>query len=155
MTYRGGAAFAWQSDYSQFYIFDADRTDIEVPTDITPDMMAARWHRLASGLVVLTDDCLVQVVEIRIFGAEPAADPVEWRSGLAWTRTEHAGATLPSIRFTISSPSKMGTEAYGPTFRVDAPEVAVRIQWLEHGGSRDDGAPGAAPDVIRLDIWPA
>jgi hypothetical protein len=154
MTYRGGATFAWQSDYAQFYLVDGDDPRFEAPVDITNEMTVRRWHRMASGLVVYSNDSLQQLIEVRIFGAEPAADPTEWRSGKPWTQTEIASAKLPSRRLTLSSPSKAGTESYGPSFRVDAVEMLARIQWMEFRGSRDDSKP-VEPDVIRVDLWPA
>jgi hypothetical protein len=154
MTYRGGATFAWQSDYAQFYLVDGDDPRFEAPTDITTEMTVRRWHRMASGLVVYSNDSLQQFIDVRIFGAMPSADPAEWRSGKAWTQTEMADACFPSRRLTLSSPSKAGTESCGPSFRVDATSMAVRIQWMEFQGSRDDSKP-LVPDVIRLDLWPA
>jgi hypothetical protein len=81
------------------------------------------------------------------------ADLIEWRSGKTWTQTAMAGANFPSRRVTLSSPSKAGKESYGPNFRLDAVQMAVRIQWMEFHGSRDDSKL-VEPDVIRLDLWP-
>lgn len=153
MTYRGGATLSWQSDYAQFYLVDGDDPHFEAPIDITSDMTVKRWHRMSSGLVVYTNDSLKQLMEIRIFDAAQAADPTEWRSAKAWTQAELTGARFPSRRFTVSSPSAAGTESYGPSFRVAAADVVVRIQWMEFQGSRDD-TQLVEPDVIRLDIWP-
>jgi hypothetical protein len=154
LTYRGGAALSWQSDYSQFYLVDSADPRFEAPTDITAEMEKRRWKRLSTGLVVYTRDWLAQVIEIRIFGAPPPADPVEWRSGRKWTQTEIAKAAFPSRMFAISSPSKAGTAHFGPIFRIDASEMAVRVQWMEQFERDDDSAVGPA-DVIRLDLWPA
>ncbi len=153
MTYRGGATLAWQSDYGQFYVVDGEDPRFDAPEVITPLMQSRRWHRMATGVVVYTNDSLQQLLDIRIFGSEHAADPTEWRSGRAWTQTEQAVASFPSRRFTLSSPSKASTESYGPSFRVDAATMIVRIQWMEFQGSRDDSVP-VVPDVIRLDLWP-
>ncbi len=154
MSYRGGATFAWQSDYLQFYLVDGDDPRFEAPVDVTPEMSARRWHRAATGLSVYSNDSLKQLIEIRIFGAERAPDLTEWRSGKPWTQTEVASAKFPSRRLTLSSPSKAGTESYGPSFRVDAVAMAVRIQWMEFQGSRDDSKL-VDPDVIQIDLWPA
>lgn len=154
MTYRGGAALSWQSDYSQFYLVDSADPRFEAPVDITADMQKRRWQVLSTGLVVYTRDWLQQIIEIRIFDAPSVADPTEWRSGRPWTQTETAKASFPSRLFAVSSPSKAGTEHYGPIFRIDADKVAVRIQWMEQTERHDDGMPGLA-DVIRLDLWPA
>jgi hypothetical protein len=67
MAYRGGATFAWQSDYAQFYLIDGDDPRFHAPVDITPEMSARRWHRMTSGLVVYSNDSLQQLIEIRIF----------------------------------------------------------------------------------------
>ena len=154
MTYRGGAALSWQSDYAQFYLVDSADPRFEAPVTITDAMQKRGWQRLSSGLVVYTRDWLQQVIEVRIFSAPTAADPTEWRSGRAWTQAETATAKFPSRLFAISSPSKTGTEHYGPMFRVDAAEMIVRIQWMEQLDRTDDSAPGPA-DAIRLDLWPA
>ena len=150
MSYEGGATLAWQSDFTQFYLQDDSDVVFEAPIDITQEMMTRRWHRAPIGLVVYTNDCLQQLIDIRIFSAERAADPTEWRSGNPWTQTELATAEFPSRRFTITSPSHIG----GPFFRVGAVAMAVRLQWMEFQGSRDDSVP-VQPDVIRLDLWPA
>jgi len=154
LTYRGGAALSWQSDYSQFYLVDSADPRFEASVSITGGVQKRRWQRLSTGLVVYTRDWLLQVIEIRIFAASRAADPVEWRTGRGWTQTETAQAAFPSRMFAISSPSRAGTEHYGPIFRADAAEMAVRIQWMEQIERHDDGAAGPA-DVIRLDLWPA
>ena len=153
MTYRGGAALAWQADYAQFYLVDGDDAGFRAPEDITPLMMTSRWHALPSGLVVYTNDCLQQVIDIGIFSAEPPVESQEWRSQRPWTQIELAQAAFPSCRFAVSSPSKAGTESYGPVFRLDSPNVAIRIMWMEHEGDRYDTA-GVQPDVIRLELWP-
>lgn len=155
MSYRGGAALSWQSDYGQFYLVDGDDTCFVAPVEIPPEVSSRRWQRQSSsGLVVYTGDCLQQVIEVRIFGAPREADAIEWRSGNPWSQTELASATFPSSSFAVSSPSTSGTEHYGPIFRVDACEMRVRIQWMEFPGVRDDSKP-ILPDVIRLDLWPA
>lgn len=154
MSYRGGASFAWQSDYAQVYLVDAgSASNFRAPEDITSEMMQRRWHGVPSGLVVCTNDTLQQVIEIRIFGAEPPVDASEWRSGRPWSQVELARAAFPSKQFALSSPSKAGTEGYGPAFRLDTADVSVRILWMEFGGNRYDTAP-VQPDVIRIDLWP-
>jgi len=154
VTYRGGAALSWQSDFSQFYLVDSNDPRFEAPVSITEEMQRKRWQRLSTGLVVYTRDWLMQVIEIRIFAAPQAADPVEWRTGRAWVQTEIAKAAFPSHMFALSSPSKAGLEHYGPIFRTDASEMTVRLQWMEQTERHDDGVAGP-PDVIRLDLWPA
>ncbi len=154
MTYRGGAALSWQADYSQIYLVDSADSRFDAPVDIKEEIEKRRWQRLKSGLVVYTRDWLQQVIEIRIFGAPQDADSVEWRSGRGWTQTEAASAAFPSRMFTVSSPSKAGTESYGPFFRTDASEMIIRIHWMEQTERRDDSEPGPA-DVMRLDLWPA
>ena len=69
MTYRGGAALSWQSDFSQFYLVDSNDPRFEAPVNITEEMQKKRWQRLSTGLVVYTRDWLMQVIEIRIFAA--------------------------------------------------------------------------------------
>ena len=154
MTYRGGAALSWQADYGQFYLVDSADPRFEAPVEITDEMQKRRWQRLSTGLVVYTRDWLQQVIEVRLFAAPQAADPTEWRSNRAWTQVEVTRAAFPSRLFAISSPSKAGTEHYGPIFRTDASEMAVRIQWMEQTERHDEGVAGPA-DVIRLDLWPA
>jgi hypothetical protein len=154
MSYRGGASLSWQSDYAQFYLVDDATSDFAAPTDITTGMMERRWHPMSAGLVVYTNDCLQQLIEVRIFGAMPAPDPTEWRSGQPWTQIETAAVVVPSKQFTLSSPSKGGPGNYGPIFRVDAATMVIRIHWMEFQGSRYDDKL-VEPDVIRLDLWPA
>ncbi len=154
MTYRGGVALSWQSDYSQVYLVDSADPRFEAPVNITEQMQKRRWQRLSTGLVVYTRDWLLQVIEIRIFDAPQAADPTEWRSGRTWTQTEVAQAAFPSRMFAVSSPSKAGLEHFGPIFRTDASEMTIRIQWMEQLERQDDSAAGTA-DVVRLDLWPA
>lgn len=151
MTYRGGTALSWQSDYAQFYLVDSADPRFEAPTTISEVIQQRRWHRLSSGLVVYTRDWLHQVIDIRIFSEPAAADPSDWRSGRSWTQTETASANFPSRIFAVSSPSKAGTEHYGPMFRVDAPDMIVRIQWMEHLDRHGDSTP-AVLDVIRMDL---
>jgi hypothetical protein len=153
MSYRGGATFAWQSDYAQFYVVDGGDSQFEAPSDITAEMMVRRWHCTPTGLVVYTNDCLQQLIEVRIFGEEPPADASEWRSGKPWTQVEMARTQFPSCRFGLDSPSKGSPGKYGPNFRVDAVAITVRIQWLEFPGPRYD-AGLIEPDVIRLELWP-
>jgi hypothetical protein len=153
MSYRGGATFAWQSDYAQFYLVDVVDNQFEAPTDVTPDITTQRCHPMTAGLVILTNDCLQQLIEVRIFGDEPSADTAEWRSGRAWTQVETVVVTFPSKQFTLDSPSKGSPGRYGPNFRVDATTMSVRVQWMEFQDSRDD-TKLTEPDVIRLDLWP-
>ncbi len=152
MTYRGGATLAWQSDYCQFYLQNDGASGFEAPVDITPDMMRRRWHVVPNGLVVYTNDCLKQLIEVRIFSAAPAMEPMEWRSQRIWTQTETAEVGLPLNTFALSSPSRAGLERYGPLFRVDATQMTVCIQWMEHGASDDTAS--ILDDVIRLTLWP-
>jgi len=152
MSYLGGATLDWQSDYAQFYLVDGHSLLGEAPVDITPEMMQRRWHPMPSGLVVYTNDCLRQLIEVRLFSTAQSADATDYRSDQPWTQTEIATAMLPSRTFSISSPSKAGTEAYGPHFRVDGTPVIVRIQWMELGDRNYDRE--GPQDVIRLDIWP-
>lgn len=155
MSYRGGSALSWQSDYGQFYLLDLDAAAaFTAPVDISDEMMRKRWHQTPGGLVVYTNDCLQQVIEVRVFGEPREADPLEWRSGQAWTQSELTSMTFPSRLFVVSSPSRAGTEAYGPIFRVDTAANRIRIQWMESDANRDDGVP-VQPDVIRLELWPA
>lgn len=153
MSYRGGATLSWQSDYAQFYIVDIGNNQFEAPVDLTPEILSRRHHRMKTGLVIYTNDCLQQLIEIRIFGAMPKADSVEWRSGRTWTQLETVDVKLPSKTFTLNSPSTNSPGEYGPNFRVDAETMTVRIQWMEFDGSRDDSEL-VEPDVIRLDLWP-
>ncbi len=154
MTYLGGATVSWQSDYAQFYIVDADDMTFEAPVEITDQMMRQRWHRLPSGLVVYTNDCLQQLIEVRVFSAASPLDPNEWRSGRAWTQTETTEIALPSRRFALSSPSRARPGIAGPYFGVEAARMTVRILWMELIDPYDD-SPARGPDVIRLDLWPA
>jgi hypothetical protein len=154
MSYLGGTTLSWQSDYGQFYLIDSADTQFAAPTDIAVIESAGGAVALPGGLVVYTADCLQQVIEIRLFSAEPPAAASEWRSGKPWTAARTVPVRFPSRQFAVSSPSKTGTEAYGPLFRVEAAAVQVRIQWMEVPGTRYDDKP-MLPDVIRLDIWPA
>ena len=125
---------------------------------MTDEIMKRNWHRMPSGLVVYTKDCLKQLIEIQIHGVEPRHDDVEWRSGRPWTQVETTTALFPSRTFAVSSPSYTGLHAVGPLFRLESPGVAVRISWMEFPldpSVRDDTKPGAEPDVIRLTLWPA
>jgi hypothetical protein len=153
MSYRGGATFAWQPDYRQFYVVDSAHTLFQAPEDITSEMMLRRWHGMATGLAVYTNDCLQQLIEIGIFGSEPPLRTADWRSGRAWTQVETTVALFPSKQFTLASPSRGGPDNYGPDFRVDSETTAVRIHWMEFQGSRRDDTP-VEPDVIRLEFWP-
>ncbi len=157
MSYLGGATFDWASDYAQFYLVDSGDPRFEPPVDITPVMEKRRWHRMETGLLVYTVDSLRQIIQVQIFSAPRAPDPTECRSGKPWMQTELAQARFPTRRLTLSSPSQAGTEKYGPTFRLDAEEMAVRIQWLEWLEWPDDryNVKRAEADVIRVDLWPA
>jgi hypothetical protein len=154
MAQLGGASFAWVSDYGQFYLIDADDPQFHAPTVTTDEMQRRRWHPMASGLVVYTNDCLQQNIEVRVHDVEPPLDATEWRSKNTWTQVERASAEFPSKRFTLSSPSHPDTHTAGPFFRIRTSKVAIRIAWMEFQGSRDDSVP-VQPDVIRLDLWPA
>lgn len=153
MSYRGGAALSWQSDYGQFYLVDSNDPRFEAPIDIGSASLERRWQRLSSGLVVYTRDWLLQVIDIRIFGEGQPADAREWRSERGWTKAETTAAAFPSRLFSVSSPSRAGTEHYGPLFRVDAVEMTIRIQWMEQTDRVNERE--WPPDVIRLDLWPA
>ena len=154
MSYRGGATFSWQSDYAQFYLVDIADNQFETPVDITPEMLSRRYHQMKTGLVIYTNDCLQQLIEVRIFDVMPKADSAEWRSGRTWTQVETVDVTLPSKMFTLNSPSISSLGGYGPNFRVDAATMVARIQWMELDGSRDD-TKLVEPDVIQIDLWPA
>ncbi len=154
MAYRGGATFAWQSDYAQFYLVDADHEAFVAPIDITAEMMAQSFAVCPNGLVIYTEDCLRQLIEVRLFDAEAKAEPGDWRSDRSWTRIATITVTFPSRRFTVSSPSRAGTEACGPWFEAGASKLKARLQWMELGS---DNYEAARPhdDVIRIDLWPA
>jgi hypothetical protein len=154
MTRLGGANFSWASDYGQFYLVDADDPQFQAPTIITDEMQRRRWYPMSSGLVVYTNDCLQQIIAVRVLDLEPPLDATEWRSKKAWTQVEYASAEFPSKRFTLSSPSHPDTHSAGPFFRLRTPKVAIRIAWMEFQGSRDDSVP-VEPDVIQIELWPA
>lgn len=153
MAYIGGATFAWQSDYSQFYLIDGDHAAFVAPCDVTPEMEARGWAITPGGLVVYTQDCLKQLIEIRLFDGPSDAETAEWRSERAWTKTETTHVVLPAGRFTISSPSRAGTEASGPWFMTGAPSLVARLQWMELPGEHYD-EDRRVYDVIRIDLWP-
>lgn len=128
MAHRGGADLSWASDYGQFYLVDYEDREWNAPTAITNVMMQRRWSASSSGLVVYTNDCLQQIIEIRLHDSEPQHDATEWRSSSPWTQIETATATFPSKRFLIDSPS-LGGSSYpgGPLFQLDGTAMAVRI----------------------------
>ena len=152
MTYLGGMRLSWQSDYSQFYLIDSEDHAFLAPDDITPEMMARNYHVPATGLVVYTQDCLQQRIDIVVYDAEPAATAVEAIGGKPWTAVETAHAIFPSGRFGVSSPSR-AVHPVGPFFVLGSTHVAVRISWMQFDGSRDDSVP-IEPDVIQIELWP-
>jgi hypothetical protein len=155
MSYRGGETLRWKSDFAQFYLVDDAIPDFDAPVDITHEMIFCGWHPMPGGLAIYTNDCLHQLIEIRIFSAPAAQDEIEWRSGRTWTKVTTTSVLLPSKQFVLSSPSRGGPAGnYGPIFRVDAAAMVIRIHWMEFQGSRDD-TKLVEPDVIRLDFWPA
>lgn len=153
MAYIGGAVLAWQSDYSQFYLIDGDDAAFVAPDQLTPEIAARGWSIAPGGLAVYTQDCLKQLIEIRLFDAPSAADATEWRSQRAWTKTETAPVVFPAGRFTVSSPSRAGTEASGPWFMTGATSLVARLQWMELPGEHYD-EDRRVYDVIRIDLWP-
>jgi hypothetical protein len=153
MAYRGGATFAWVSDYSQFYLIDVDHNDtFQAP--IEREIVSRDCFVPETGLVVYTADCLQQHIRIAIHDSEPAEQPVEPMSGQPWTLHETVEVRFPSRRFTLSSPSYPGSPPGGPVFHVDAERLIARIAWKQFDGSRDDSVP-VEPDVIQIELWPA
>ncbi|MDQ8731066.1 hypothetical protein [Bradyrhizobium sp. LHD-71] len=150
---RGWAAFAWQSDYSQFYLIDRDDLSFTPPVEITPEMERRSFFVPPAGLVVYTLGCLQQHIRIAIYDTEPDHAPAEPMRGNPWTRVETTAARFPSRKFAISSPSMPDSLPAGPIFLLDSTDVAVRIAWMEFQGSRDDSVP-VEPDVIEITMWP-
>ena len=154
MSHLGGATFAWQSDYGQFYLADAAAGDqLQAPTDITPEIMARSWCVFPQGLAVYTNDCLQQHLRIAIHDRAPPLLAVEPFSGKPWTRIETLQATFPSEHLTLTSPSSPSGGPAGPFFHLASAACHVRICWMEFDGSRDDSVP-IEPDVIAIALWP-
>lgn len=149
----GWARFAWQSDYTQFYLVDAGDEAFFAPDDITPEMMERSWVAPDTGLVIYTADCLHQQIRIELYPEEPDHPEIEEMSGKPWTRVEAVAARFPSRKFTISSPSAVTPVPGGPWFFLDAEAVTGRVFWMEFQGSRDESVP-VEPDVIRVVLWP-
>ena len=104
VTLLGRAILAWQSDYTQFYLVDPSDGDFTAPVEITAEMEARSLFVLPSGLVVYTNDCTQQHIQITIHDGEPIHPATEPMSGAAWTRAEEAELHFPSPSFTVSSP---------------------------------------------------
>lgn len=153
MARIGGATFAWQSDYGQFYLIDCADKTFKAPVDMTHEIMARNYAVMPSGFVIYTNDCLQQHIRIAIHSVEPIAPPLETVSQRPWTAVQTLQAMFPSRRFTVSSPSFPDTSA-GPFFSVPMDDVGVRISWCQFEGSRDDSVP-VEPDVIDITLWPA
>ncbi|MFD1330488.1 hypothetical protein ACFQ4O_00545 [Methylopila musalis] len=151
---QGWARFAWQSDYGQFYLVDCGDVAFEAPVEITPQMEQTGVATPKAGLVVYTQGCLQQHIQIAIYASEPEGSPVEPLSGRPWTRVSTATASFPSRAFGLSSPSFPHPLPAGPLFVLDAERVNVRIEWMEHPEGRDDSVP-VEPDVIAVTLWPA
>jgi hypothetical protein len=149
---RGWARFAWQSDYGQFYLIDGEDASFMPPTEITAEMEVSRLFVPPAGMVIYTQDCLQQHIQIAIYESEPDHAPVEPMSGKPWTRVETTKVNFPSQRFGISSPSMPNPLPAGPVFLLDAATVTARISWMEFEGSRDDSVP-IEPDVIAITLW--
>ncbi|WP_240229931.1 hypothetical protein [Devosia lacusdianchii] len=154
MTLRGWATFAWQADYSQFYLIDGDDLDFAAPIEITPEMERRSLAVLERGLVIYTGGCLQQHIRIQIYDTEPDHPPVEVMSTNPWTRIETVEARFPSQRFTLSGPSTPYPLPGGPTFFLDSASITARIHWMEFQGIRDDSVP-VDPDIIEVSIWPS
>ena len=71
-----------------------------------------------------------------------------------WTHVETVEVRFPSKSFSISSPSMPDPLLNGPIFLIDTVTCAMRINWMEFQGCRDDSVP-VNPDVIDIAIWPA
>jgi len=154
LALRGGATFAWQADYGQFYLVDLENTAFLAPVEITAEMEKRCLHTPAVGIVIYTQDSLQQHVRISIHDTEPNHVATEPMSGNPWTRVETTEATFPSRRFTVSSPSTSYLLPSGPFFLLDVTDFMVRVSWMEFQGNRDDSVP-VEPDVIELTLWPA
>jgi hypothetical protein len=152
--YLGGADFAWVSDYSQIYLIDSENSVIVGIEDVPTSDMEHGFHVAANALVVYTVDCLRQTIRITLYDAAPLAKPQEIMSEDAWTKVIETVVTFPSGSFTISSPSKSGTENYGPHFKAPAKKLNARVSWLEYQDDRYD-AFRIKPDVIQIELWPA
>ncbi|WP_144631117.1 hypothetical protein [Bordetella genomosp. 13] len=154
MASLGGARFAWQSDYGQFYLIDMQDTGFLAPEDITQEMVSRRCFVPAVGLVVYTAGCLQQHIDIRIHDARPDTLDCELESGRGWTQVEVAQVRFPSRSFTISSPSAPDPFPCGPVFFVPHEQMAAHIGWVEFQGVRDESVP-VEPDIIQVTLWPA
>ncbi|HWJ88332.1 MAG TPA: hypothetical protein VNS12_09705 [Pelagibacterium sp.] len=152
MALRGWARFAWQADYGQFYLIDAEDAGFEAPIEITAEMDRRSLFVPAAGIVIYTQDCLNQHIRIAIHESEPDHPPVEEISGKPWTRVETVEASFPSGRFTMSSPSMPFPLPGGPLFFLNATTVTARISWMEFEGTRDESVP-FDPDVIQIALW--
>lgn len=152
MTVLGWAAFAWQSDYGQFYLIDREDAAFLPPQKITPEMERRSLHVPPTGIIIYTNGCLQQRISISIHAAEPDPSPVEPMSGKAWTRIEAVEARFPSKTFSIAGPSFPNPLPNGPLFFLDRTNVTARISWMEFQGSRDDSVP-VEPDVIAVELW--
>lgn len=150
---RGWATFAWQSDYSQFYLIDRGDEAFEAPVEITAEIEKQSYATMSAGVVVYTQDSLNQHIHIGIYDTEPEHSPTEPMSGKPWTRSQTTDVRFPSKSFGLSSPSAPDPLPNGPIFLVDSTDCRLRINWMEDQGVRDFSGP-TDPDVIRLTIWP-
>ena len=150
----GGAHFHHSSDYSQLYIVDGANPAIEGIADISEETLSRRFRVAPNGVVVYTADCLRQVIRIAFSDSAPEVNLVEVLSEDRWTKVVETEVSFASGTFTLSSPSRAGTEAYGPHFKAVAPKMKLRISWLEYDEDRYN-AFRAKPDVICLQFWPA
>ena len=150
---RGWATFAWQSDYSQFYLIDRGDEAFEAPVEITAEIENQSYAAVSAGVVIYTQDSLNQHIHIAIYDTEPEHSPSEPMSGKPWTRTQTTDVRFPSKSFGLSSPSAPDPLPNGPSFLVDSVDCTLRIDWMEDQGVRDFSGP-TDPDVIHLTIWP-
>ena len=154
MALLGWTSLSWQADYGQFYLVDPEDAAFRAPEEITPEMMRRSLSVPTAGLVVYTEGCLQQRIDIAIHDSEPDHPEAEPILGQPWTRIETAEILFPSRRFGISSPSSPNPLPCGPFFLLDTPAMQARIAWMEFQGSRDDSVP-VEPDVIAITLWPA
>ena len=153
MSMIGGAQFARQSDYGQFYLVDRDQK-VSFESDVnTPEMEKKRVGATDFGLLVYTNDSLHLHVRIYIHDAAPEASATELMSYNPWTQVEELTARFPSRSFSIDSPSSAYPTQAGPVFFLPTDHVHIRVSWMEFQGERDESVP-VEPNVIQVDIWP-
>ncbi len=151
MTILSNFAFDWCSDYGQFMLTDVE-TRFAFLEDISDTVYARGYHVAPGGLLVYTQDCLRQRIEVALLDSAPPPPEPDSVTPTQKFRTAQTSTSFPSGFFTIGSVSKTNYEAYGPRWNVGTSALSIRISWTEF---LTDTYNPQRPEVdcFRLDLW--